>query len=826
MNPSPPETGRPPSSQLRKAVFGDAIQSSNPVSSILSATRIALLLVVALVWSVGTPRETKAAEAMDKSALSRWTDRVIPLPKKFAVAGSVKVLAGRMRVQCDAPESPAAATALALLRPFATAAAEAEFTIRLRFPKDASERALLGALPNSEQAYLIQPTAASTGLELVASTPQGLLYAARTLAQLMPVKPAPEVKIEMPLASITDWPDLAQRGQWGGDSGGDLVRTSSLKLNVLHHAAEVSVDAEGRPTAQMNASLLQQAARLGVRVVPYISHLEQLSDSPAIRAKKGIASTPDPTKPLPSDYAPGLCMSSMVTREMVAGWLGKIAGIDGATEILVWLSEDAAPCFCADCKGKNPYSLEVGGILEAFNKVRAAHPELRLNLLTSQGSHRVNDKIVALLPTEVSLTYYDGGRTYDSSHQPMIYPLLENFAASGRRLGVYPQITHSWRAVFPWTAPQFLQYRAQEFVSKKLHCMIGYAVPSNRHHEFNVAAMAEWTWNAAGRTPEEFARAYAVRAGMPDPGLFAQWAVRAGEVGWPLAESKLLLTAIYDPTLGLGSKVPFDHRFQAAGTTNIVGMDKTLATAREALQLARKSGNPEMICESECGAAGLEALQALQAATPMLAAAAVDENAKHKLGESLDQLDRGAETMRARLMEWDSLVRARSGASAPPGRLLDTAFALLRTCDAFRAKAASIGAADPRPASRLRKIGAWSAADFAPGPTATLKIDVSELIPASGGNWSIGFDFVESAHGADINFVKAVEKQGGRMKVLAQSPRTAMRSSKYERWHELPLEIPARAAGDGLVIEISLRGPPKDASGSCAGTVFLRRLGP
>jgi hypothetical protein len=34
--------------------------------------------------------------------------------------------------------------------------------------------------------------------------------------------------------------------------------------------------------------------------------------------------------------------------------------------------------------------------------------------------------------------------------------------------------------------------------AEKLHCTIGYAAPANGCHEFNVAAMAEWTWNANG----------------------------------------------------------------------------------------------------------------------------------------------------------------------------------------------------------------------------------------------------------------------------------------------------------------------------------------
>jgi len=65
-----------------------------------------------------------------------------------------------------------------------------------------------------------------------------------------------------------------------------------------------------------------------------------------------------------------------------------------------------------------------------------------------------------------------------------------------------------------------------------------------------VAAMAEYTWNSHGKTPEDFARAYATVTGQDDPRAFARWAVLAGEAGWALAESNLLLTLIYNPTLG------------------------------------------------------------------------------------------------------------------------------------------------------------------------------------------------------------------------------------------------------------------------------------
>ena len=596
---------------------------------------------------------------------------------------------------------------------------------------------------------------------------------------------------------------------------------------MLHQAASVSIDAEGRPTARISPDLIRQAAGQGVNIVPYIAHLEQISGEGAIRSRSGIASTPDPSKPLPSDYSPGLCMSSRATRELVAGWLEKMTEIEGTSEVLVWLSEDRAPCFCESCRGKEPYELEVACVLEAFDKARRQRKDFRLNLLTSQGSYSVNDKIIALLPREVGLTYYDGGRTYDSSRRPMIYPLLEDYARTGRRLGVYPQITHSWRTVFPWTAPQFLQFRAREFASKKLHCMIGYAVPSNRYHEFNVAAMAEWTWNANGRLPEEFARAYAVRTGIAEPEAFARWAALAGEAGWALAESGLFLTSIYDPSLGLGSNVPFDHRFQAAGISKLDEFDRMLDTAKKALDFARQSGNRDLVCESECALAGLEAFGLIRSASAALKTPAADEKTKNDLGNSLDKLDRCAETLRARLLEWDARVRARSGVRTSPGRLLDTAFVLLRTCDAFRQKAAALGVSDPRPECRLVQLKQWSAGDFAPQRNAALAIDVRKLIPEAGGSCSVGFDFIESAHGTEVISVKAIAVSGASETVLGECPRVSTRTSKWERWHELPLEITPRPAGSELILKVNLSGPPADAPAgraTCSGAVGIRRV--
>ena len=50
----------------------------------------------------------------------------------------------------------------------------------------------------------------------------------------------------------------------------------------------------------------------------------------------------------------------------------------------------------------------------------------------------------------------------------------------------------------------------------------------------NIAALAEWSWNANGRTPEEFAFAWALREGMSEAQaeVFVQWHSLISPVEW------------------------------------------------------------------------------------------------------------------------------------------------------------------------------------------------------------------------------------------------------------------------------------------------------
>ena len=134
----------------------------------------------------------------------------------------------------------------------------------------------------------------------------------------------------------------------------------------------------------------------------------------------------------------------------------------------VWLAEPPAPCWCDRCRGQNPVVLQTRLIVSAFERVRQDFPGHHVRILLTQGSYPDNAKVLANIPPDVRVAYYHGGRTYDSSTRPMIEPLLERFARSGGWLSVYPQLTNSWRTVFPFTGGHFIKARMTEFVQKGL----------------------------------------------------------------------------------------------------------------------------------------------------------------------------------------------------------------------------------------------------------------------------------------------------------------------------------------------------------------------
>ena len=150
-------------------------------------------------------------------------------------------------------------------------------------------------------------------------------------------------------------------------------------------------------------------------------------------------------------------------------------------------------------------------------------------VLTSEETESSNQLIFKEIPprcasgTTIRFHLHPGSR-------PCV-PLTGESARVGRWIGVVPNLVPIHFAA-PFTSPQFIHYRLNEFVDKSMSGLLGYITPRLPYGFFNLEAAAEYSWNAKGRTPREFAVSYAVRQGFRDPEKYADWVEAIGTVAW------------------------------------------------------------------------------------------------------------------------------------------------------------------------------------------------------------------------------------------------------------------------------------------------------
>jgi hypothetical protein len=768
---------------------------------------------------------TPAAQPVKRSR--EWTKRVIPLPKKMDISRAGVVACDPTEIFLTTPrlDDPLLETAVKILRRIAVGGRG--FQIRLTLADGSCPdkvRRAIRELPNSDQAYAIEPIVEKgkmTGLLLAANNPLGLLYAARTLDQLVAPPREPSLKLEIPEVTIVDWPDLAERGEWGGNAAQDLAWLAERKLNVVEVHPKLGFNADGSPSADLDRGLLTEASRVGVKIVPIILHLEQLAATGLFKYHPEVAATPDPSKPLPTDYTPGVCFSNPKTVDLLAGWMRLLLGLPGVSEVDVWLSEMEGKCFCPKCLGQDQFVMETQGIINAFEKVRQERPRASLRILLTQASYESNDKVLASVRPDTKVIYYDGGRTYDSSHRPMIYPLLDTYAAN-HWLGVYPQLTNSWRTVFPFSSPQFILARMREFAAKNLRSVIGYATPSNRYYEFNITAAAEWGWSSRGRTAGEFAEAYAIRRGIRDPAGFAAWAQRLGAVGWKMAGSRSVEGLIF----GAGGQTPADGGLEPGQLAKTLKNLKwggellaefadekdfgdSLVQARIAQKTAAEIGDPRVTDESESVLGAMEFLASLKEISNIWQSGGAPD--KSALEKALQNMDVSAERLTASLYRWGMRVNPVPRASLP-SRFRDTVDCAASAADQEWRLAAQAGITDPRPEFRRRLALRWTEKDFAAGETATLWSAVSGLL-AGAGEYDVTLQFLDGAAGVSTRAVSLLRGQTPDTAEVIDADAWSFQVGRWNNYIDYWLTLsPEKAAaarpGDRYFLQVELGGPP------------------
>ncbi len=599
-----------------------------------------------------------------------WTRHLVPLPKKIEFVSKVEVPVSQVGIYLHSDKESLALQARKELHECLGTpprqVPDASFILVLKIDPQES---VLAKLPNRDQSYRIVPMEGSS-LLLVGGGPRGLYYAAKTMQQLLKAGPAGD-RAQIPLVSITDWPDLEDRGFWGGDSSEHIRWMSDRKMNYDEQISTTGVDENKQcfvRYAPYKQRMIDEGPTYGINPVPVVLHLEQLGNGGVFNAYPELQG---------KDAKPGaICYSNPIFQDLLTQWLLLWREKPGVREVDVWMTENLGgqkSCQCEKCRKADHNVLEARVIVAAWKKALEKQPDLGLRVLTSEETEKSNPEVFAELPPEVKVWYYHSLFTYNASEKPMIRPYLVEAARKGRWVGVCTNacaLVGCWQ---PFTGAHFMHYRMNEFVDKKLCGYLGYAVPRLHHVAFNAEAAAEWGWNAKGRSPREFALSWAVRRGMKEPEKFAEWSDTHGPVAWdvygsewPAGEKRGVPGKVAD-LLKQGKLSDLGYVLWEVYPTpwgdikTVEQLDRDVAQAKRAVRLALELGDEMFIQESLAVQGYINSLKALwelkQVVTSDGVAGPKKQTAKQYFKMYVDSLDQ----TRKALTAWEDALPAKGG---------------------------------------------------------------------------------------------------------------------------------------------------------------------
>jgi len=808
-------------------------------------------MVLAIAQSVS------AAVTVSESEQSQWLRWMIPLPKKISIPSKINVPASEVKItlrqNAGDTEANAADQLTALFKEKGNADGTGKiFEILVGICDSGgkiedvtvADAADLRNLPNWEQAYCIRPVGENR-LVLTAIHEYGVYYAAQTLRQLLESK-FDKASVTIPLVSVTDWPDMAERGQWGGNitKTNEILWMARHKMNLIQYHTRFRIGKDGRGYVPirgyrgLDPDRIAFGRRHAIRMVPMITHYSVLGRRsnlfdvyPELKGKirpkgKFVPAVGE------ADVRFVPCPSQPKMTDVLADFMCAMAEA-GATEIDCWLTEgQQVQCACEKCLAEgedSEYALEARAYVNAWGRAVKQYPELKIRIALTQGSYKTNDKVLAEVPSGVGVTYYDGGRTYNSTRDPMIYPLLEEFAAGGGWLGVMPQLTASFAVVSPWTGPQFIRYRMNEFVDKKLRTLAAYATPNNRLYDFNVTAAAEWSWNAKGRTEREFALAWATRRGISDPEAAADWAVMLGPVSWDVYGSKMPYHHFRD---GMAAKLVANQSRPLLGNERsmfryfptVEHMDHDLAVCDKAMAIAKRLDVPAVLHETRIIQGYVRMVKEIYTIATQVGDLPTPTYAdRRKLQQAMNRLTLAGHQTSDGLEQWDRSVGP--GLSGY-GRFRENTIGWVEQTTKLvgDALASSFGVRRfTSPCFRAR-IGVWNRDDFKDKERITAKWDVTGYLPDSG-TCEVSFVFTGTSAGLSVYraaLVCAPANEPDQLTELSADTHTGFIGYRSTRANVYTVTLDQRDPALSYFVLADIKGSYNNAN--CDGDVWLKTL--
>lgn len=806
---------------------------------------------------IGLAALAGACCAIQADESDRWAMRAIPLPKQLNVRGAFHAAPADIELapfQHDAAPVDAARRILAKFAqgtiPRPAGARPAAVRISLSLTGDQSARPLDAAvaglrdLPNAGQAYAITSEDSGSTLEirLQANAPAGLLYAARTLAQMAVAPGVSDIKadavLEIPMLTVRDWPDIEERGFWGNIAADPkfIEWMGEYKLNLAEIGAngigcKRLVDAAGAGVIDYNRDLFDLAVRNAIEPVPFIAHFDAASFgiNSGLYAKypaaEGRAANPRAKSTAVLDD-PDL-------RRVYTDWVKAMAAIPGVRKFDAWLSEGAN--FDTNTLARHPdtpgHVLETRLMLEAWAAARQFNSNLMLRVMLSQGSLDHYPAILAAIPPEAGVLYYHGSwrpvcpGTYSQTREKIIIPVLEQYAARGGWLGVVPTLANLTMNSF-WSCPQFVQYRLLEIQAKGLRNIMAFATPNLEVRDMNFTAMAEWAWNARGRSPREFAMAWAFRRGFEQPDQVADWVEALGPVNWDLAASGVPGARLERAVDGIRQRPA--KLFGAALFREIRDMTHVrdnLARCALARRLAEAIGNAALITETLSAQGYMQLIHELGVLNdlPVDAAGFTDIQKKTaaesllSMTEAAMQITAAAQKERLLLFGADSVMR---------GRWLDPLIQGEVLAAAALGEFAGVCPDTPRLQNRLwRKAADWDSSVFAEKSDVTAEWDVTKSVREPGRYVFL----IRGQAGPPVQMKGArlvAEDADGRRAVLSEDRHAGHTFAWHTRNPIYALEMPAPRPGVKYMLAADLQGHvPRSESDleNSRGVVYVKQ---
>ena len=392
-------------------------------------------------------------------------------------------------------------------------------------------------IPHHPQGYCVHPTRSPSGLVIAGRTPLGAYYGVQTLKGLIDIASSRA----FPQADVTDWPDLDQRGVWLEPQYGEMPFwgehqwrrlidwMAGVKMNFLELLTVMWEGFRYRPTRfaalidpgppvltreGFLRDLIAYARARAVTIAPVIIHLEQWTA--LVDAHPEVRGTVRRGYKLPNRDCRPICFSKPAALRLLTEVIADVLDNLDPDALSVWLTEESsnAVCMCPRCSRGNPYVREARIAYKAFKRAQQGRRRARLHLLLTQGSEGTNSEVIRSLPADVKWDFYSGLTTYIAdTNVPMVPPEMEALGSKGYRISVVPTLgqLHPFSYKHWLPLPGFIRRRMVELADKGMSALTGRGGEMPLDYNINMAAGAEFSWNARGRQTRAFVEAWAYR---------------------------------------------------------------------------------------------------------------------------------------------------------------------------------------------------------------------------------------------------------------------------------------------------------------------------